>query len=97
MGLLESLTHKRVMHFSIKGKLSPRYIDPYRILSIIGKVAYELELHMELAVMHHVFHVSMLKKCNNPEKFRHSKTPLASLFYRGRIVISAFLYLPKVL
>ncbi|XP_070002560.1 uncharacterized protein [Nicotiana sylvestris] len=53
---------KGVMRFGKKGKLSPRYIVPYRILRRIGHVAYELELPQELAVVHPVFHVSMLKK-----------------------------------
>ncbi|WMV33543.1 hypothetical protein MTR67_026928 [Solanum verrucosum] len=35
---------KGVMRFGKKGKLSPRYIDPYRISKSIGNVAYELEL-----------------------------------------------------
>ncbi|KAH0669343.1 hypothetical protein KY285_023504 [Solanum tuberosum] len=52
-----------VMRFGKKGKLSPRYIGPYRIAKKIGKVAYELELPQELAAVHLVFHVSMLKKC----------------------------------
>ncbi|XP_070030309.1 uncharacterized protein LOC142161993 [Nicotiana tabacum] len=50
------------MRFGKKGKLSPRYIGPYRILRRIGHVAYELELPKELVVVHPVFHVSMLKK-----------------------------------
>lgn len=29
----------------------------------IGKASYELELLVELAVVHHVFHISLLKKC----------------------------------
>lgn len=29
----------------------------------IGNIAYELDLLRELASLHHVFHVSMLKKC----------------------------------
>lgn len=29
----------------------------------VGKVAYELELPAELAVVHLVFHISLLKKC----------------------------------
>ena len=53
---------KGVMRFGKKGKLSPRYIGPYRILQRIGQVAYELELPQNLAVVHPVFHVSMLKK-----------------------------------
>ncbi|KAH0723069.1 hypothetical protein KY289_006113 [Solanum tuberosum] len=54
---------KGVMRFGKKGKLSPRYIGPYRIAKRIDKVAYELELPQELSTVHSVFHVSMLKKC----------------------------------
>ncbi|WMV41018.1 hypothetical protein MTR67_034403 [Solanum verrucosum] len=54
---------KGVMRFCKKGKLSPGYIGPYRISKRIGNVAYELELRLEFAVVHPVFHISMLKKC----------------------------------
>ncbi|WMV14360.1 hypothetical protein MTR67_007745 [Solanum verrucosum] len=54
---------KGVMRFGKKGKLSPRYIGPYRIAKRIDNVAYELELPQELAAGHPVFHISMLKKC----------------------------------
>ncbi|WMV55500.1 hypothetical protein MTR67_048885 [Solanum verrucosum] len=54
---------KGVMRFGKKGKLSPRYIGPYKIFKRIGNVAYELELPEELAAVHPVFHISMLKKC----------------------------------
>ena len=50
------------MRFGKKGKLSLRYIGPYRILKRVGSVAYEIELPNDLAKVHPVFHVSMLRK-----------------------------------
>ena len=49
------------MRFGKKGKLSPRYIGPYRISKRIRSVSYKLELPQEL-VVHPMFHISMLKK-----------------------------------
>ncbi|WMV58527.1 hypothetical protein MTR67_051912 [Solanum verrucosum] len=60
---LKVSTMKGVMRFGKKGKLSPWYIGPYRISKRIGNVAYALELPSELAAVHPVFHMSMLKKC----------------------------------
>ena len=54
---------KGVKRLSKKGNLNPRYVGPFRILSLLGKVAYELELPSNLASVHPVFHVSLLKKC----------------------------------
>ncbi|WMV29858.1 hypothetical protein MTR67_023243 [Solanum verrucosum] len=54
---------KGVIRFGKKGKLSPHYIDPYRIYKRIGNGAYELELPEELAAVHPIFHISILKKC----------------------------------
>jgi hypothetical protein len=49
---------KGVRRFGIKGKLSPRYIGPFRVLSQKGTVAFELELPSRLFQVHNVFHVS---------------------------------------
>ena len=57
---------KGVRRFGIRGKLGPRYIGPFRILSRKGEVAYELELPEELSQVHNVFHVSQLRKCLRP-------------------------------
>ena len=52
-----------VVRFGKKGKLSPRYVNPYEIFHRVGKVAYELKFPSKLALVHPVFHVSMFKKC----------------------------------
>ena len=54
---------KGVVRLGKKGKLSPRYVVPYEILQKVGKVSCELKLPSELAPVHLVFHISMLKKC----------------------------------
>ena len=54
---------KGVVRFAKKGKFSPRYVGPYEMLQRLCKVAYELKLLIELASLHLVFLVSMLKKC----------------------------------
>ena len=53
---------KGVVRFGKKGKLSPRYIGPYQIIERVGEVAYRLALPPELAKVHNVFHVSMLRR-----------------------------------
>ena len=53
---------KGVLRFGKRGKLSPRYIGPYEILSKVGPVAYKLKLPPELSRIHDTFHVSMLRK-----------------------------------
>ncbi|XP_069150328.1 uncharacterized protein [Solanum lycopersicum] len=60
---LKILPMKGVVRFCKKGKLSPRYLGPYEIFQRVGKVAYELKIPSELALVNLVFHVSMLKKC----------------------------------
>ncbi|XP_052878226.1 uncharacterized protein LOC108466422 [Gossypium arboreum] len=53
---------KKVLRFGQKGKLSPRFIGPYRVVRRIGPVAYQLKLPSELSQIHDVFHVSMLRR-----------------------------------
>jgi hypothetical protein len=46
----------------IRGKLAPKYIEPFKILEQRGEVAYQLELPPQLSDIHDVFHVSQLRK-----------------------------------
>ncbi|XP_070055317.1 uncharacterized protein [Nicotiana tomentosiformis] len=53
---------KGIMRFGKKGKLSLRYVRPYKIIQRIGQVEYKLEVPPEMSLVHPVFHVSILKK-----------------------------------
>nr|GEW73633.1 hypothetical protein [Tanacetum cinerariifolium] len=63
MVLLKVSPWKGAVHFGKSGKLSPRYIGPFKILARVGHVAYTLELPEELKGIHSTFHVLNLKKC----------------------------------
>jgi hypothetical protein len=49
--------------FKVKGKLTPRYVDPFKNISRKGEIAYQLELPPQLSDVHDVFHMLQLKKC----------------------------------
>jgi hypothetical protein len=53
---------KCVKRFGVKGKLAPRYIGPFLILEKCGIVAYKLDIAPSLEGVHHIFHMSQLKK-----------------------------------
>jgi hypothetical protein len=49
-----------VKRFQAKGKLVPRFVDPYPIIGRIGPAAYRLQLPESMSDIHNVFHVSQL-------------------------------------
>ncbi|GJT72780.1 putative reverse transcriptase domain-containing protein [Tanacetum coccineum] len=65
--MLKVLPWKGMIHFGKRGKLSPRYIRPFKILAKVGPVAYKLELPQELSRIHNPFHISNMKKCLSDE------------------------------
>ncbi|GJU38765.1 putative reverse transcriptase domain-containing protein [Tanacetum coccineum] len=62
MVMLKVSPWKSIIRFGKHGKLSPRYIRPFKIIERIGLVAYKLELPDKLCGIHSTFHVSNLKK-----------------------------------
>ncbi|GKE87916.1 putative reverse transcriptase domain-containing protein [Tanacetum coccineum] len=63
MVLLKVSPWKGAVRFGKRGKLSPCYIRPFKIVAKVGPVAYTLELPEELKGIHSTFYVSNLKKC----------------------------------
>ena len=59
---LKVMPKRGVIRFDKRGKLSLRYIGPFKILERVGTVAYRLALPSSLSGVHEVFHVSMLWK-----------------------------------
>ena len=57
-----SITHEGCDEVRKNGKLSPRFIGPFEILSRVGEVAYKLAFPPCLSAVHPIFHVSMLRK-----------------------------------
>nr|GEU67279.1 reverse transcriptase domain-containing protein [Tanacetum cinerariifolium] len=53
----------RVVRFSKRGKLNPRYVEPFKVLAKVRDVSYRPKLPQELRRVHRTFHVSNLKKC----------------------------------
>ncbi|GJV63231.1 hypothetical protein Tco_1474059 [Tanacetum coccineum] len=56
------LTHT-IVRFGKRGKLNPRYVEPFKVLKKVGAVAYKIELPQEPSRVHNTFQVSNLKKC----------------------------------
>ncbi|XP_024992458.1 uncharacterized protein LOC112526405 [Cynara cardunculus var. scolymus] len=54
---------KGIIRFGKRGKLSPRFLGPFKVLAKIGLQASKLELPPEMAGIHNTFHVCYLRKC----------------------------------
>lgn len=77
---LKVFSYKGRMWFGKKGKLSPHFVGPFKILERVGPLAYYLALPPKYAALGKVFHVSMLKKYHH-DPFHiilHSKTLVRS-------------------
>jgi hypothetical protein len=73
--------------FKVKGKLSPRFIEPFKILKWVRKMAYHLELPNHLSDVDDVFHVSQLKKCFRvPEEL----LPMEELSVQGDLTYTEY-------
>ena len=101
---------KGVLRFGKRGKLSPRYIGPYEIVSKVRPVAYKLKLPPELSRIHATFLVSMLRKyildpshvlrempVQLKENLTYEETPVQIIDCKEQVLRSKVIPLVKVL
>ena len=101
---------KGVLRFGRRGKLNPRFIGPYEIMSKVGPVVYKLKLPPELSRIHDTFHVSMLRKyipdpshvlreqpVQLKENLTYEETPVHIVDHKEQVLRSKVIHLVKVL
>lgn len=59
---IEVAPFKHMIRFGRKGKLAPKFINLYKIVKRVRKVAYRLTLLANMNCIHDVFHVFSLHK-----------------------------------
>nr|XP_043633097.1 uncharacterized protein LOC122604274 [Erigeron canadensis] len=67
MVMLKVSPWKGIIRFGKRGKLSPRFIGPFKVLERVNQQAYKLDLPPELDGIHNTFHVCYLRKCLTEE------------------------------
>lgn len=80
---------KGIVHFIKQGKLSLQYIGLYKIIDIVGPVAYYLSLLEEISRIHDVFYVFLLRKylLDLPHVLKDPKVVLSNdLSYKEQLV-----------
>ncbi|KAI3672735.1 hypothetical protein L6452_38833 [Arctium lappa] len=74
--LLKVSPWKGIIRFGKRGKLSPHFLGPFKVLKRVGLQAYQLELPPELSRIHNTFLICYLRKCLAEEE---SVIPLTEL------------------
>lgn len=59
---IRTTPYKHIIRFERKGKLTPRYINPYEIMERVSNVAYMLALSTSIDHIHNMLNVSSLCK-----------------------------------
>ncbi|GJZ09898.1 putative reverse transcriptase domain-containing protein [Tanacetum coccineum] len=79
---------KGVIHFGKRGKLSPRYIGPFKVLAKVGTVAYRLKLPQHLSRVHSTFHLHFVEEpvdiMDREVKLKQSRIPIIKVRWNSR-------------
>jgi hypothetical protein len=73
--VLLSMIYLNIKHGKTNRKLLPKWIGPFKIVSKVGPVSYELELNPGWRV-HPVFHVSLLEMFKSDGRIRPPPPPI---------------------
>nr|GEZ23828.1 putative reverse transcriptase domain-containing protein [Tanacetum cinerariifolium] len=71
-----------VIHFGKHGKLSPRFLGPFKVIERIRPVAYKLDLPDKLREIHDTFHVSNHKR--EVKRLKESRIPIVKVRWNSR-------------
>nr|GFB26562.1 putative reverse transcriptase domain-containing protein [Tanacetum cinerariifolium] len=77
--MLKASPWKGVIRFEKRGKLSLRFIGPFRILERIGPVAYKLELPRELQGIHNTFQEPSEIMDREVKRLKQSRIPIVKV------------------
>lgn len=65
-----------MLRFSMKGKLTLRYMRPFEVTKRVGHIAYKLSLPLYLAKIQNMFHVSLLRQAKMDSSWFLPQVPL---------------------
>ncbi|GKC44761.1 putative reverse transcriptase domain-containing protein [Tanacetum coccineum] len=75
---------KGVVRFGKRGKLNPRYVEPFKVLEKVGSVAYKLELPEELSMVHNTFHEMVEIMDREVKQLRRSRVLIVKVRWNSR-------------
>ncbi|GJT21499.1 hypothetical protein Tco_0891436 [Tanacetum coccineum] len=81
--LLKVLPWKGDVRFGKRGKLSPHYIGPFKILARVGPVAYTLEFPDELKGIHTTFHPEEVVD-REVKRLKQSRIPIVKVRWNSQ-------------
>ncbi|GJS17635.1 putative reverse transcriptase domain-containing protein [Tanacetum coccineum] len=82
--LLKVSPWKGVVRFGKKGKLTPRFVGPFKIIKKVVPVAYMLDLPEELDDVHDMFHEPMEILEREFKKLKHSRIAIVKVRWNSK-------------
>ncbi|KAI3706946.1 hypothetical protein L6452_25045 [Arctium lappa] len=81
--MLKVSSWKGIIRFGKRGKLSPHFLGPFKVLKRVGLQAYQLELPPELSRIHNTFHVCGRRQRYSPFRVKGRRSEDILIFSSG--------------